>query len=153
MVFGGNSIQVQDFKEFAQQQVVNYIWTFVEGVQTGLDDELGSIKGFVASQAIAAAAQQVLNGLDFQLLGDFARRYQHFAELRLTPECLKDNSMLAYVNRLSDASDDSRPECHVHSISQTDCPSRAVSQLERSGGEFSLSHPFLGLGLGLGSFS
>ncbi|OLP97879.1 hypothetical protein AK812_SmicGene19741 [Symbiodinium microadriaticum] len=149
MVFGGFSKQAQDFNLFAQGRAVNYInendpcpraWGainlrhFVEvaarSVQNELVDELGSVKGFVASQVVAAAAQQVLSRPDFQLLEDFATRYRHFAELkvlssrgqvrrwkkfRLTPTCLQDHSMLAYVNRLFDAFDDSRPECHVHS--------------------------------------
>eukprot|EP00439_Symbiodinium_sp_Y106_P067806 s634_g11.t1 len=149
MVFGGGSQQAQAFKAFAQERAVNYVnendpcpraWgalnlrQFVEvaakSVQNELVDELGSMTGFVASQVVAAAAQRVLSRPDFQLLEDFARRYQHFAELkvlssqrqvrrwkefRLTPECLKDHSMLAYVNRLFDAFDDSRPECHIHS--------------------------------------
>ncbi|CAE7344409.1 unnamed protein product [Symbiodinium natans] len=149
MVFGGGSKQAQEFKAFAQQRAVNYInendpcpraWAamdlrpFVEvaahSVQNGLVDELGSVKGFVASQAVAAAAQQVLSRPDFQLLEDFASRYQHFAELKvlsserrvagwneflLTPTGLGDHTMLAYVNRLFDAFDDSRPECHIHS--------------------------------------
>ncbi|CAE7655484.1 unnamed protein product [Symbiodinium sp. CCMP2456] len=149
MVFGGGSQQAQEFKAFAQQRAVNYInendpcpraWgavdlrPFVEvaahSVQNGLVDEFGSVKGFVASQALAAAAQQVLNRPDFQLLEEFAGRYQHFAELKvlsserraarwneflLTPTSLGDHTMLAYVNRLFDAFDDSRPECHIHS--------------------------------------
>ena len=149
MVFGGSSQQAQEFKAFAQQRAVNYInendpcpraWgtvdlrQFVEvaahSVQNGLVDEFGSVKGFVASQALAAAAQQVLSRPDFQLLEDFASRYQHFAALKvlsserrvahwneflLSPTSLGDHTMLAYVNRLFDAFDDSRPECHIHS--------------------------------------
>ncbi|CAE7463918.1 unnamed protein product [Symbiodinium sp. CCMP2592] len=93
-------------------------------VQTKLIDELGSIEGFVASQVVALAAP------GFQLLEDFARRYQHFAELRqvarwkelgLTPECLN-----IYVNGLFDAFDDSRPECHVRRVEQSRNLSAAV---------------------------
>ncbi|CAE7195127.1 unnamed protein product [Symbiodinium necroappetens] len=148
MVFGGDSPQAQAFKEFAAKGAVNYInendpcpraWgtinlrQFVEvatkSVQKGLVDQLGSVKGFVASQVVAAAAQHFLNRPDFYLLEDFAKPYQHFAELKvlsshrqvarwkefqLTPDCLKDHSVMAYVTRLFDAFDDSRPECHVH---------------------------------------
>ena len=148
MVFGGDSPQAQAFKEFAAKGAVNYIngndpcpraWGAInlrqfvsmatKSVQKGLVDELGSVKGFVASQVVAAAAQHVLNRPDFYLLEDFAKRYQHFAELKvlsshrqvarwkefqLTPDCLKDHSVMAYVTRLFDAVDDSRPECHVH---------------------------------------
>ncbi|CAE7463873.1 unnamed protein product [Symbiodinium sp. CCMP2592] len=136
--------KLDGFMDFAAERAVNYInendpcpraWgainlrQFVEvatkSVQKGLVDELGSVKGFVASQVVAAAAQQVLNRSDFYLLEDFAKRYQHFAELkvlssqrqvtrwkefRLTPDCLKDHSVMAYVTRLFDAYDDSRPE-------------------------------------------
>ncbi|CAE7800573.1 unnamed protein product [Symbiodinium sp. CCMP2592] len=107
-----------------------FVEVAAQSVQNGLVDELGSVTGFVASQFVAAAAKQVVNRPDFHLLEDFASRYQHFAALKvlssdrqaarwneflLTPTSLSDHTMLAYANRLFDAFDDSRPECHVHS--------------------------------------
>ena len=146
MVFGGSSQQAREFKDFARKRAVNYIneddpcpraWsainlqqfvkTAAKSVQNGPVDE---VAGLVASQVVAAAAQEVVKRQDFHLLEDFARRYQHFAELKvlsserqinhwkefqLTPDCLNDHAMGAYVNRLFDAFDDSRPECHIHS--------------------------------------
>ena len=58
-----------------------------------------------------------------------AKKYEHFVPLRvlstqkqyvswkdfqLTPECFEEHSVVAYVNKLFDAFDPSRPECHVH---------------------------------------
>ncbi|CAE7235536.1 unnamed protein product [Symbiodinium sp. CCMP2456] len=128
-----------------------FVEVAVKTVQKGLVDEQGSISGFVASKVVGAAAEKVLNRQDFRQIEDLAERYEHFAELKvlssqrqvarwkefqLTPDCLKDHSVLAYVNRLFDAFDDSRPECHVHTQE-----SRAVPSGEALS---SLSNPFSG---------
>eukprot|EP00439_Symbiodinium_sp_Y106_P047132 s634_g6.t1 len=117
----------REFKAFAQKRAVNYInendpcpraWgainlcQLVEVAAKRLVDDLGSIKGFVASQAVAAAAQQVLDRPDFHLLEDLSRRYQHFAALKVLSS--KRRRPLD-ANRLFDAVDDSRPECYIHS--------------------------------------
>ena len=123
----GGSRQAREFKAFAQKRAVNYInendpcpraWgainlcQLVEVAAKRLVDDLGSIKGFVASQAVAAAAQQVLDRPDFHLLEDLSRRYQHFAALKVLSS--KRRRPLD-ANRLFDAVDDSRPECYIHS--------------------------------------
>eukprot|EP00439_Symbiodinium_sp_Y106_P074268 s634_g14.t1 len=149
MVFGGGSQQAQGFKAFAQKRAVNYInendpWPrawgainlrrFVEvaaqSAENGLVDGLRSIDGLVASHSVAAAARQLLSRPDFHFSEDFAKRYQHFAELRVlspqsqfshwrvfrhTPDSLRDHSMHAYLCRLFRACGAGSPECYVHS--------------------------------------
>ncbi|CAE7604122.1 unnamed protein product [Symbiodinium natans] len=107
-----------------------FVEAAARNVQNGLVDELGCIKGQVVSKVVEEAARQVLQRPDFNLLEDFGRKYQHFIplkvltgtkqfvnwkEFQLTPDCLKDHSVQSYVNRLFDAFDDCRPDCHVHS--------------------------------------
>ncbi|CAE7344420.1 unnamed protein product [Symbiodinium natans] len=155
--------------DFAQKRAINYInandpcsraWgainlrSFVDlaaqGVENGLVGGLRSIDGLVASQAVTAAARQLLSRPDFHFSEDFAKRYQHFAELRVlspqsqfshwrvfwhTPGSLRDHSMLAYMSRLFDAfgaGSPGSPECYVHS--QTARVRRSSKVSVRAGG-------------------
>ena len=98
--------------------------------QNGLTNELGGITGSIASVALDRMVSMVLNRPDFYLIEEFARKYEHFVPLKvlstsrrsvrwkefsLNPECFKDHSVLAYVDKLLDAFDHSRPECYVYS--------------------------------------
>ena len=166
MVFGGGSQQAQDFKHFGQKRAINYInendpcpraWgainlrRFVElaarGVENGHFDGLRSIDGLVASEAVTEAARDLLSRPDFHLSEDFAKRYQHFSELRLlspqsqfshwrvfrrTPDSLRDHSMLAYISRLLSAFSADSSDCYVHSQTARVEQSRNVSL--RTGG-------------------
>ena len=148
MVFGGNSQNLSQFKDFARDHAVNYIladdpcaraWGaldlrhFVQqatqAVKKGLKDTLGSLKGTLASTVVEAMAEALLGRPDFLMIQDFARKYEHAVPLRvlsanrqhvrwkefnLTPECFEDHSIISYVNKLFDAFDSSRPECHIH---------------------------------------
>ena len=98
-------------------------------VNDGLTDPHGSIKGTLSPKVVEEMATKFLNSPDFNVIEDLAKKYEHFIPLRilsskkepdswkdfqLTPECFEDHSVLAYVNKLFDAFDASRPECHVH---------------------------------------
>ena len=98
-------------------------------VKKGLQDSHGSIMGTVAAKVVEGMANLLLERPDFNLIEDLARKYDHvvplkvlskerqhfrWREFQLTPECLEDHSVVAYVNRLFDAFDSSRPECYVH---------------------------------------
>ena len=94
----------------------------------GFQDSQGSLMGRVAGSVVEGMAAQFLQMPDFNLIEDLARKYEHFVplkvlsterqyfrwrEFQLTPECLQDHSVAAYANKLFDAFDSSRPECHV----------------------------------------
>ena len=98
-------------------------------VNEGLMNPHGSIKGSLAPKVVEEMATKLLERPDFNLMEDLAKKYEHFVPLRvlstkkqhfcwkdfqLTPECFEDHSIVAYVNKLFDAFDPSRPECHVH---------------------------------------
>ena len=110
-----------DLRHFVQQAT--------QAVKKGLKDTLGSLKGTLASTVVEAMAEALLGRPDFLMIQDFARKYEHAVPLRvlsanrqhfrwkefnLTPECFEDHSMESYVNKLFDAFDSSRPECHIH---------------------------------------
>ena len=148
MVFGGSSKKASQFKDFARERAVNYIhaddpcpraWgalnlrDFVEKATTAVKGELtdphGSITGFLAPAVVEEMATKLFGRPDFDLMEEFAKKYEHFVPLRvlstkkqyvswkdfqLTPECFEEHSVVAYVNKLFDAFDPSRPECHVH---------------------------------------
>ncbi|CAJ1416565.1 unnamed protein product [Effrenium voratum] len=107
----------------------DFVQQAAEAAKTGLRDTHGSIGGRVASAVVDTMAAHLLGRPDFSHLEDLARKYEHFIplrvlstqrqhvrwkEFRLTPGCLEDHSVVAYVNRLFDAFDTSRPACHVH---------------------------------------
>ena len=110
-----------DLRHFVQQAT--------QAVKKGLKDTYGSWKGTLASTVLEAMAEALLARPDFLMIQDFARKYEHVVPLRvlsanrqhfrwkefnLTPECFEDHSMESYVNKLFDAFDSSRPECHIH---------------------------------------
>ena len=80
-------------------------------------------------KVVEATATALLERPDFLTVQDLARKYEHVVPLRvlstsrqhfrwkefiLTPECFEDHSIESYVNKLFDAFDSSRPECHIH---------------------------------------
>ena len=98
-------------------------------VKKGLQDTCGSVKGTLASKVVEEIATHLLERPDFLMIEDFARKYEHvvplrvlsadrqhvrWKEFRLTPECFEDHSIECYVNKLFDAFEQSRPECHIH---------------------------------------
>ena len=98
-------------------------------VNKGLMDPHGSIKGSSSPKVVEEMATKFLKRPDFNVTEDLAKKYEHFVPLRilsskkepdswkdfqLTPECFENHSVLAYVNKLFDAFDASRPECHIH---------------------------------------
>ncbi|CAK9099655.1 Lipase_3 domain-containing protein [Durusdinium trenchii] len=98
-------------------------------VKKGLQDTYGSVKGTLASRVVEQIATHLLERPDFLMIEDFARKYEHvvplrvlsadrqhvrWKEFRLTPECFEDHSIECYVNKLFDAFEQSRPECHIH---------------------------------------
>ena len=98
-------------------------------VKPGLQDTFGRLQGTLASKAVEATATALLERPDFRTVQDLARKYEHVVPLRvlstsrqhfhwkefiLTPECFEDHSSESYVNKLFDAFDSSRPECHIH---------------------------------------
>eukprot|EP00435_Cladocopium_sp_Y103_P065850 s348_g27.t2 len=100
-------------------------------VKKGLQDTFGSLKGTLASKVVESMAAALLERPDFLTIQDFARKYEHVVHLRvlsanrqhvrwkefnLTPACFDDHSMESYVNKLFDAFDSSRPECHAFAI-------------------------------------
>ena len=110
-----------DLRHFVQQAT--------QAVKKGLRDTYGSWKGMLASTVVEAMAEALLARPDFLMIQDFARKYEHvvplpvlsanrqhfrWKEFNLTPECFDDHSMESYVNKLFDAFDSSRPECHIH---------------------------------------
>ena len=110
-----------DLRHFVQQAT--------QAVKKRLKDTYGSWKGTLASTVLEAMAEALLARPDFLMIQDFARKYEHVVPLRvlsanrqhfrwkefnLTPECFEDHSMESYVNKLFNAFDSSRPECHIH---------------------------------------
>ena len=106
---------------------------FVEKATLAVKEELtdphGSIKGSSSPKVVEEMANKFLERPDFNVIEDLAQKYEHFVPLRilsskkkpdswkdfkLTPECFEDHSVLAYVNKLFDVFDDSRPESHIH---------------------------------------
>ena len=107
----------------------NFIQQGVAAVKGGLQDTHGSLKGRFTVEDLETLAVELLERPDFNVMEEVAQKYEHFVPLRvlstkkhhvgwkefeLTTEGFGDHSIVEYVNKMFDAFDDTRPECHIH---------------------------------------